>query len=127
MTVEAAFIEKGIYLSKWVDIITADDVVLSQEQVLALADEQGDTKYVLVVDARDFKRAQITFQLVRKVIARNNKRLLGYVIIGMSVTTQVFTKAFGVVAQLPYKFAKDQDEAVSIGREWLKNYQEKIK
>jgi len=124
MPVEAKFIEKGIYLSKWVGVISGDEVVLSQEQVLALADEHGDEKYVLIIDATQFKRVQLTFQSVRDLMKRNNKRLLGYIVVGMTFATQIVSKSFSVVVQLPYHFAHNEDEAREMALRILADYRD---
>lgn len=120
MPVHAEFIARRIYLSRYVGIVTGDEVRLSEAQVLALRERHQDTlPYILILDVSKLTRVYLDFQLVRNLV-QGNKLLFAQVIVGASHSAKIMALGFGTAFNLKYRFADSIEEALPTANAYLR-------
>jgi hypothetical protein len=120
MPVSAEFIARRIYLSRYSGIVTAEEVQLSQTQVLALrTNHQDELSYILVLDVSKLVRVHLDFQMVRN-LTQANTILYAQVIVGASHSVKITALGFGTAFRLKYRFADTMEEALPMAHKYLR-------
>src|SRR5689334_16395791 len=119
MPVSAEFIARRIYLSRYSGIVTAEEVRLSEQQVLSLREKYQDpATYILILDVSKLVRVQIDFQMVWNFV-QGNKLLFAQVIVGASHSAKITALGFGTAFKLKYRFADSIEAAIPLAQAYL--------
>jgi hypothetical protein len=119
MPVNAEFIARRIYLSRYIGSVTAEEVRLSESQVLALRENHHDKlPYILILDVSKLTRIYLDFQFVGNLV-RGNNLLFAQVIVGASHSAKIMALGFGTAFNLKYRFADSIEEAIPLAQMYL--------
>lgn len=123
MPVEASRIEFAIYLSRWIGTLNYDEIRQGQLKGIALAEEDGLTRYVLIVDVTQLGKLPHDVRMMTQ-ITKNDPHLEHVIVVG---TTHAITFLGTTIKRLTgrfqdLQFCQTMDEAIHNARQRVANF-----
>ena len=118
MPVNVTHMEPHIYRAEWHGAVHIEDVIVKMQELSAMASQNGDHTYVLLVDLTTVTKIPFDIQNLRKT-ADSDTRVGCYVIVQAPAVGQLLGRMLDKVSASSFVFANSLDEGIELAHEYL--------